>query len=70
MATELGESSVSDTVTLTEDDIPGASLQPPFESVKQLKYLALKRKGLLPTLTGIPINPLPAIDANWRHENC
>ncbi len=45
MATELGESSVSDTVTLTEDDIPGASLQPPFEkhTVPELRWWLLCR---------------------------
>ena len=44
-ASELGQSSEKADITLTEDDIPGASLQPPFEkhTVPELRWWLLCR---------------------------
>ena len=44
-ASELVQSSEKADITLTEDDIPGASLQPPFEKhkVSELRWWLLCR---------------------------
>ena len=44
-ASELVQSSEKADITLTEDDIPGASLQPPFEkhTVSELRWWLLCR---------------------------